>query len=124
MSKIQLKPSIDSPYYQVLDESGNPIELANRFLNAIELRGLSRHTVRGYGYDIVVVFRWLQSINKFFESLKQSDLFEFIADQKNQKIQPKSINRRLTTCRLFYSFCFDQPVPRTGCVSDPAPYYR
>lgn len=121
---LQLNPKTNSPTYEVLDQSGNSIELINRFLHALELRGLSRHTVRSYGFDLVVLYRWLETTSKTLEELKQADLLSYIAHQKEKNDKPRSINRRLSTCEIFYEFCYDKHIPGGAGAIYPAPHYR
>lgn len=126
MSKITLRSikAENRSYFQVFDENSLPIERINKFLHAIELRGLSQHTARAYAYDLVIFFRWLQSFEKGLDDLLLSDLFSFIGDQRDKNTQASSINRRLVTIRVFYAFCFDREIPRGPGVNDPAPHYR
>src|ERR1041385_9459875 len=44
--------------YQLIDARRRPIAQANRFLTAVAMRGLSRATVRAYGFDLVILYRW------------------------------------------------------------------
>lgn len=67
-------------------------------------------TIRSYGYDLVSVYRWLKKRRKAVKSLTEADLLKFIEYQQGNDAQPKSINRRLVTCRLFYRFCTGQDL--------------
>jgi len=126
MSKILLR-SIQlegKSCFHIFDKQNSPMENANKFLRAVELRGLSKHTIRAYGYDLVVFYRWLEVFGKSFADLYLADLFEFIGEQRKINIQASSINRRLITIRIFYNFCFDREMPRGKGVNDPAAHYR
>lgn len=104
-------------HYQLIDGQRGPVEDANRFLNALESRGLSPHTVRAYAYDLLMLHRWLKHTGKALRSLQPSDLLAFVDAQKRAGAHPHSINRRLTTCRLLYRFCTDRELDagyRTG----------
>lgn len=121
-TKISLKYIAGS--YRLFNKYNKPLVRANKFLDAIESRGLSQQTIRSYGYDLVFLLRWLRAGKKSWRSFNQKDLMSFIAYQRLQKAQPKSINRRLTTCELFYKFCFNHgPRSATG-VNRAAPFYR
>ena len=109
--------------HYVVDDPSGPIEEANRFLTAAAARGLSPRTVRAYAFDLLVIYRWLERTNKPFLELKECDLVDFIADQRNKGARPRSINRRLTVCQLVYRFWTDQDMERGRGVSLPAPNY-
>jgi integrase/recombinase XerC len=97
---------------------------ANKFLAGILLRGLSIQTMRSYGYDLLLILRWLNLENKIFEKLTQRDLLDLIAYQKDIETSPRSINRRLTTCESFFRFCYDRSVSRSALVTMPAAHYK
>ncbi|MFA6168854.1 MAG: tyrosine-type recombinase/integrase [Gemmatimonadaceae bacterium] len=97
---------------------------ANRFLDALEARGLSGRTIRAYGYDFVVLCRWLKRRGLVIRRLCATDVLNFIAAQRSRGVQPTSINRSLTSCRLLYRFCTDRDLERGPGVPRPAPYYR
>ncbi|HEY3352153.1 MAG TPA: tyrosine-type recombinase/integrase [Polyangia bacterium] len=97
---------------------------ANRFLAAITARGLARATVRAYGYDLVVLYRWLHETQRTLSALKNADVTDFIATQRRVGAAPTSINRRLNTCRLLYRFCTDRELEDGPGYCGPAPYYR
>ncbi len=80
------------------------ISEANRFLEAIELRGLSRWTVRSYAYDLLLFYRWLLESDRKLHQLTAADLLQFVASQRQGDAAPRSINRRLSTIRLLYRF--------------------
>ena len=46
-------------HYRLVDARARPIVQANRFLSAALVRGLSLSTVKAYGFDLVVLYRWL-----------------------------------------------------------------
>ena len=61
-SKVSLMQSGKS--YLLHDYRGRPLTRANRFLEAIEHRGLSGQTVRAYGYDLLYFLRWIRASKK------------------------------------------------------------
>jgi site-specific recombinase XerD len=122
--KIYLKADAQPGVFQICGVKEQDLVLSNQFLETIGLRGLSPHTTRAYGFDLINVFRWLSEQKIQIQDLKQKDLFDYIAWQIKAKANPKSINRRLTTCRLFYRFCYDQPLPGGPGNNLPSPHYK
>lgn len=109
--------------WRFVDDSGNAVDAPNRFLRALELRGLSWHTVRAYGFDLVTVHRWLDEIKKSVADLTSADLIEFIAFEKKHNASPNTINRRLIALRLFYRFFCDKELPSGPGGMTPSPHY-
>lgn len=109
--------------YRVV-RNGRGISEANRFLSALEARGLSSATLRAYAYDLVLLYRWLMERHLTLRRLCVAGLLEFIAAERERAAQPTSINRRLTAYRLLYRFCTDREIERGPGVPRPAPYYR
>lgn len=109
--------------HRIRSGNGKDIDLPNRFLRALELRGLSRHSIRAYGYDLVVFLRWMQQRRRTLKSLTETDVMEFIAFHRDRKAAAKTINRRLIACRLLYQFAFDKPIPSGHRVSRPSRHF-
>jgi site-specific recombinase XerD len=109
---------------RLVDARHGPIPEAERFLTALVVRGLSPATVRSYGYDLVVLYRWLSATGRRLPALGSADLLDYIAAQRRAGAAPASINRRLTTCRLLYRFCTDRDLEHGAGWPGPAPYYR
>jgi len=110
--------------YRLVDAKLRPISKANRFLASVEVRGLSRATVRAYGFDLVVLYRWLEQTGYSLRALSGDKLLEYVGAQRLAGAQPRSINRRLTTARLLYRFCVGRELETRRGVVGPAPYYR
>lgn len=98
--------------YRLVDAQGRSIVQANRFLAAVTIRGLSRATVRAYGFDLVTLYRWLARTGLSLASLSRDHVLRYISAQQRAGAQPTTINRRLATVRLLYRFC-------TGRELDP-----
>jgi site-specific recombinase XerD len=96
--------------YHLVDARRRPIAPANRFLSAVAVRGLSRATVRAYGFDLVVLYRWLAQRRYALGALSERTLLQFVDAQRRDGMQPTTINRRLTTAGR-------------GAMT-PAPYFR
>jgi integrase/recombinase XerC len=90
--------------YQLVAAPLDSVAVANAFLEALSIRGLSPATGRAYAYDLVALYRWLQQVQLAVEQLSPDDLLRFIEHQQRAGAQPKSINRRLTTCEQLYRF--------------------
>jgi site-specific recombinase XerD len=97
---------------------------ANAFLRSHLTRGLSRYTARAYGFDLVILFRWLAETQLPIAELTQVDVLHFVEVQKAKGAKPRSINRRLVTIEQFFKFCFDKTIPSGGGVTAPSPHYR
>ena len=108
--------------YRLTGESAD-IEVANRLLRAIVLRGLSTHTVRSYGFDLVTIFRWMHQTERKLKPLTDADLMELIAAQRKVQAAPKTINRRLLVSRILYRYAFNREIPSAPGVSRPARHY-
>jgi len=114
----------ESGFHRVVDDEKGPLEEINAFLRSLEARGLSPLTVRAYAFDLVAFYRWLAGTDRSLKELTQADLLDFIAWEKQRCAQPRSINRRLTVCRLLHGFWFPGGLVARAGVSLSAPYYR
>lgn len=110
--------------HRLYDKRGRPLARMNRFLEAVEVRGLSRQTVRAYGYDLLYLAQWLQISKKSWRRFSQRDLLAYIAFQRERRAKPKSINRRLSTCESYYKFCFGEGPRESTGVNRTAPFYK
>jgi site-specific recombinase XerD len=110
--------------------SQKPVEAVDRFLSALETRGLSPHTVRAYAFDLLALYRWLRGRPEgeasSVEELKQSDLWDFVRDQRSVNAKPASINRRLTVASLLYRFLTGKHIGASSGagVILPAAHYK
>jgi len=66
--------------YQLVDARRRPIAQANRFLTAVAVRGLSCATVRAYGFDLVILYRWFDRSQHSLASLRHLLLLETRSD--------------------------------------------
>jgi site-specific recombinase XerD len=113
-----------SGQYQLVDARRGPITQANRFLAATAVRGLSRATVRAYGFDLVVLYRWCARSRNSLASLSEAKLLQYVAAQQRAGAQPTTINRRLSTARLLFRFHFGRELDGGRGAMTSAPYYR
>ena len=111
--------------YRLVDDQDRSVEDANRFLVAVETRGLSPRTVEAYAFDLVVIYRWLATIDRQLPDLVESDLGLLITAERERGTAPRSINRRVSTCGSIFRFVVGRPVEqdRRGVVP-PGPHYR
>jgi site-specific recombinase XerD len=97
---------------------------ANDFLAAVAARGLACATIRAYAYDVAFLARWLEKSGRRLEALEPADLVEFIRSQRERGAHPRSINRRLITCRLLYRFVVGNEIGGTRGISLPHGHYK
>lgn len=110
MSKVfYLRATPDNRKFQLL-LGGRPLKKVNEFLNSLELRGLSQHTIRAYGYDLQSLHQWMQATKMEFENLQEKDLFNYIAHLQKKNYAPSSLNRRLLVCGIYYRYCFEKEL--------------
>ncbi|WP_093317398.1 tyrosine-type recombinase/integrase [Thorsellia anophelis] len=104
----------------MLDTSGMPVVLPNEFI--LSRRSLSTNTLVRNLRELSVLYRWLDKSNcdlsarllaqnSFNEAELKGSLVEALRiDQANGHIRavaPNTFNQRLTTIRLFFSWCMD-----------------
>lgn len=99
--------------FRIAWDSGEPIEEANRFLQTLWARGLSRLTIRTYGYGLVVLFRWMEATERSISSLTEEVLMEWVISMRERDTSPHTINHRLVTTRLLYSYIVGKELPST-----------
>jgi integrase/recombinase XerC len=87
-----------------LQAASDSVAVANEFLEALSIRGLSPATVRAYAFDLVALYRWLGHTGLKLEQLSPDHVLRFIEHQQHAGASPKSINRRLVTCEQLYRF--------------------
>ncbi len=119
--KLKLKPG--SCFYEIADESKDA-KAINGFLEAISLRGLSPCSIKSYGYDLVVIYRWFKKRNLKIKTLKGKDLYDLIRFEKSCGHAAKTINRRLITLRVYYRFLFDRELERGPGMATSGGFYR
>jgi integrase/recombinase XerD len=123
-SDIAIRVAISRDGQCELVTGDGEISQANAFLQALKQRGLSRHTLRAYAYDLAVFYRWLSATERVLEQLSVTDLLDFIAAQRECGSNPRSINRRLTTASLLYRFCVGHELVGSRGVSLAAAHYK
>lgn len=96
--------------YRLLDEQSQEIDWANSFLDAQNLRRLSRRSLRSYAYDLLHFARWSQHP---LAELTQSTLLDYVRHQLDQQPQPtpQTVNHRLTVLHGLYRFHQGGEIP-------------
>lgn len=111
--------------FSIVNEHGQPLVEVEAFLSSLAIRGLSVLSIRAYAYDLLALYRWMTTeAKKTLEELYQSDLLDLISYERKRGVEPKSINRRLTTIRSFYCFCTGEKLEQKKGVTLPSAYYK
>jgi integrase/recombinase XerD len=107
-------PPSASPY-RLLDEQGQQIEWANRFLDAKRLLQRSPRSLRAYAFDLLHFARWLWNADppRPLAELSESLLQDYIRHQLDQQPPPtpQTINHRLGVVRHLYRFLYERDLP-------------
>lgn len=78
-------------------------------------KGLSRNTVLAYTSDLKRYFRYLAKIGKKLSIVKHDDITEFLWQQKQDGLQPRSLYRMVETLRQYHRFLLAENL----LASDP-----
>ena len=95
--------------YRLLDELGQEVTWANRFLDAKRLLGRSPRSLRAYAFDLLHFARWaLQDPPRQLADLTEDVLQEYVRQQLDHQPPPAAptINRRLAVIRALWRFHF------------------
>ena len=87
--------------YRIVGE-WNALEVANAFLNHLDGRAFSPHTVRAYAFDVVNLARFLLEHELGLMGVRPVDVFAWIDWQGVRR------NDRGTTCLLYTSDAADE----------------
>lgn len=96
---------------------GELVVHANAFLATVTQRGFSPRTVRAYAHDLVVFFRWLATTPYQLADVGERGLLEYVGVQRQEEAQPRSINRRLSSCKLLIRFVSGKEPERTSSAA-------
>jgi len=110
--------------YRLLDELGQEIAWANRFLDAKRLLGRSPRSLRAYAFDLLHFARWaLQDPPRQLADLTEDVLQEYVRHQLDRQPPPAAptINRRLGVMRALWRFHFASDIP--GSERFPRVYF-
>lgn len=122
---MKVEYGAEAGMFRLVDDRDHALlRSANDFLDAIAARGLSSATIRAYAFDLVLLARWLEKSERQLEALEPADLVEFIRSQRETGAHPRSINRRLITCRLLYRFVVGNEIGGLQGLSLPGAHYK
>jgi site-specific recombinase XerD len=127
-----------------LDGDGPLVEVANRFLAHLEVRGFSPGTVRGYAYDLLNFGRFLSDKKLALVDVVPTDLFDYLDWQCRRRPvrtkvvplvvgrgpAPATMNRRIAAVRGLFEYTVmagvraDNPVPAARRSSGLRPKAR
>jgi len=110
--------------YRLLDEGGQEVAWANRFLDAKRLLGRSPRSLRAYAFDLLHFARWaLQYPPRQFADLTEDVFQEYVRHQLDRQPPPAAptINRRLGVMRALWRFHFASDIP--GSERFPRTYF-
>jgi integrase/recombinase XerD len=111
--------------YELRAENAETVVEANRFLETVRVRGLSLATSRAYAFDLLMLLRWCATLGHHqISALTSPALLGFISFQQHQNASPRSINRRLVTCTLFYRFVTGHELAVSAGTAMAAQHYR
>jgi site-specific recombinase XerD len=119
---FQLQQDSQSPgNFRLVDDSGSPIEWANRFLDMQRVRGLQTLTLRSYGYQLLHFIRWwsLQpgvDVHRLeAEQFTEATLVDYVRAQLDErpKPTPETVNMRSTMLRRMFRFFFREDLPHS-----------
>lgn len=102
--------------YRLLDPRGKELRILSSFLDAHHIRGLSPHSLRSYGYDLLNFVRWWRHRKRSsLERLDESRLLDYVRYQlqSTPKPAPQTVNHRLTVIRCLYRFLYGREIPRS-----------
>lgn len=71
------------------------------FLDLLCIRGVSANTLRAYAFDLLSFYRFLDNSRITINHLSAKHSIGFIAAMRNNKIAPRTINRRIQTISAF-----------------------
>lgn len=125
MKRLQVCLDPSTGLHRLVDSDGSlAVKHANAYLKSLTTRGLSPQTVRSYAYDILAIYRWLDSYGRRLEQLCQADLLDFVEGLRLREAKPRSVNRGLVVCRLLYRHVAGKEMPAGVGSATAAPYYR
>src|SRR3990167_1393128 len=122
MSYVLKADSCSQVGFRVERDNGEPVEEANRFLQTLWARALSPHTIRTYGFGLVVLYRWMEATSRRLDALTNDDLMSWIIAQRERGGNAHTINHRLLTCRLLFRYVVGRDMP-SRAVAHPSSRY-
>jgi len=105
--------------YRVVDEAGQEIAWANRFLDVQRVRGLNQLSLRSYGHQLVHFIRWwarqpgVEVMRLDAHAFTESTLIDYVRSQREEfpPLAPETINSRSYMLRRLFRFHFQAEMP-------------
>ncbi len=136
------------PFFELIDDSGQPIPVVSSFLRHLRARGYSPNTLSAYAYDLLHFMTWLSEQHLSYQEFTPARSLQFLeylftlgrrrparrlalvlctTDQGSPatRLAPATINRIFAAVSSFYEFLivseqFSQPENPVLKVDDPA----
>ena len=89
------------------------------FLSHLEIvRHLSPHTINSYKRDLSTFFSFLKEKKDSWEEIQDHQVREFIASERRRGLNPRSLQRMLSSIRSFFNYLLDEEIIDTNPATD------
>ena len=89
------------------------------FLSHLEIvRHLSPHTTKSYKRDLSSFFSFLKEKKDSWEEIQDHQVREFIASERRRGLNPRSLQRMLSSIRSFFNYLLDEEIIDTNPATD------
>ena len=89
------------------------------FLSHLEIvRHLSPHTINSYKRDLSSFFSFLKEKKDSWEEIQDHQVREFIASERRRGLNPRSLQRMLSSIRSFFNYLLDEEIIDTNPAAD------
>ena len=89
------------------------------FLSHLEIvRHLSPHTIKSYKRDLSSFFSFLKEKKDSWEEIQDHQVREFIASERRRGLNPRSLQRMLSSIRSFFNYLLDEEIIDTNPATD------
>jgi len=89
------------------------------FLSHLEIiRHLSPHTIKNYKRDLSSFFSFLKEKKDSWEEIQDHQVREFIASERRRGLNPRSLQRMLSSIRSFFNYLLDEEIIDTNPAAD------
>jgi site-specific recombinase XerD len=97
----------------LLDEAGQEVAWANRFLDSKRILQRSPRSLRAYAFDLLHFARWALDPPRPLPDLTEAAIEEYLRHQLEQQPPPaaSTVNRRLARVRALFRFHFGCDIP-------------
>ena len=89
------------------------------FLSHLEIvRHLSPHTINSYKRDLSSFFSFLKEKKDSWEEIQDHQVREFVASERRSGLNPRSLQRMLSSIRSFFNYLLDEELIDTNPATD------